>query len=184
MLDFDQSPFQKQQAMVDWPPPDAEALAHSRRLEKRIREEIETNDGKITFFRFMEMALHEPGLGYYSAGTRKLGPDGDFITAPEISPLFSICLARQCAEVLDVLEDPWILELGAGSGVMARDVLLELGRLECLPERYLIMETSAELRERQQRLLEKAVPDLFGRIDWLERLPEQPFRGVVLANEV
>ena len=160
-----------------------EETAHSERLVHRIRDAIEAAGGWISFERFMEMALYEPGLGYYSAGSTKLGSEGDFVTAPEISPLFSRCLANQCAEVLQSVIGGHILELGAGSGVMAADVLSELQRQQKLPERYLILEVSADLRERQRALLHKRVPGLMDRIEWLERLPED-FRGVLLANEV
>lgn len=157
--------------------------AHSERLVLRIRDAIEAAGGWISFERFMELALYEPGLGYYSAGATKLGSAGDFVTAPEISPLFSRCLANQCVEVLQSVPGGWILELGAGSGVMAADVLSELDRQQKVPERYLILEVSADLRERQRALLQKRVPHLMERIEWLERLPED-FRGVLLANEV
>jgi SAM-dependent MidA family methyltransferase len=150
---------------------------------QRIRDEIETHGGWISFERFMEMALYEPGMGYYSAGATKLGRDGDFVTAPEISPLFSRCLAMQCAEVLTQLGGGSILELGAGSGVMAADLLLELAMQQCLPDRYLILEVSADLRARQRVTIEQRAPHLLDRVQWLDRLPEQ-LRGVVLANEV
>jgi len=130
------------------------------------------------------MALYEPGLGYYSAGASKIGKGGDFVTAPEISPLFSICLARQCAEALRQLDQAVILELGAGTGVMASDVMRELQLLDCLPETYYILEPSADLRQRQQHLLEQRLPDLVSRVRWLDTLPVQPLRAVILANEV
>lgn len=157
--------------------------AHSERLVHRIQDAIEAAGGWISFERYMEMALYEPGLGYYSAGATKLGSEGDFVTAPEISPLFSRCLANQCAEVLQTVNGGDILELGAGSGVMAADVLGELDRQGQIPARYLILEVSADLRERQRVLLQKRVPHLLDRIEWLDRLPEE-FRGVLLANEV
>jgi SAM-dependent MidA family methyltransferase len=156
--------------------------AHSEQLVQRIREVIEAAGGWISFERFMEMALYEPGLGYYSAGATKLGEAGDFVTAPEISPLFSRCLANQCSEVLDATGGH-ILELGAGSGVMASDVLAELERQQKLPQRYFILEVSADLRERQRTLLQQRLPHLMDRIEWLDSLPEG-FRGVLLANEV
>jgi len=165
------------------PPLSPEEAAHSQRLIERIRDAIEAANGWISFERYMEMALYEPGLGYYSAGATKLGGAGDFVTAPEISSLFSGCLANQAAEVLQSISGGSILELGAGSGVMAADVLSELTRQQCLPERYLILEVSADLRERQRALLQKRVPELMARIEWLDRLPEG-FRGVLLANEV
>lgn len=158
--------------------------AHSERLIERIRDAIEAAHGWISFERFMEMALYEPGLGYYSAGATKLGGAGDFVTAPEISSLFSRCLANQSAEVLQSIGGSGsILELGAGSGVMAVDVLSELVRQERLPERYLILEVSADLRDRQRALLQARLPELMSRIEWLDQLP-QDFRGVLLANEV
>ncbi|MGM0593848.1 MAG: class I SAM-dependent methyltransferase, partial [Pseudomonadota bacterium] len=129
-------------------------------------------------------ALYAPGLGYYSAGSGKFGEAGDFVTAPELSPLFSRCLARQCAEVLAGIGGGEILEFGAGSGVMAADILAELARLEQLPPRYCILELSADLRQRQQQTIEQRVPELASRVVWLDALPEAGFRGVVLANEV
>ena len=157
--------------------------AHSRRLAHRIWEEIDKCGGWLSFERFMEMALYEPGLGYYSAGAIKLGAGGDFVTAPEVSSLFSRCLAIQCGEVLQHVSGGSILELGAGSGVMAADLLNELAAQGCLPERYLILEVSADLRERQLALIRERAPEHEARVDWLDRLPEE-FRGVVLANEV
>jgi SAM-dependent MidA family methyltransferase len=168
---------------ADLPPLTAEELAHSRRLVERIRDAIDAGNGWISFERFMELALYEPGLGYYSAGAAKLGRSGDFITAPEISPLFSRCIAAQCAEVLARLGQADVLELGAGSGVMAADVLAELERLDRLPTRYLILEVSADLRERQRRMLAARLPHLLDRIEWLDHLP-QGLRGVLMANEV
>jgi len=133
----------------------------------------------------MEQALYAPGLGYYSAGIRKLGADGDFITAPEISPLFSQCLARQCQQILAALDDNRIiLEFGAGSGIMAADILKELEHLDCLPSQYLILEISADLQQRQRETLQAQVPQLLERVQWLERLPTEPLHGVILANEV
>ncbi len=167
----------------DLPPPDAGALAHSEQLVNRIRDEIERVGGWMSFERYMEMALYEPGLGYYSAGSRKLGQDGDFVTAPESSPLFSRCLANQCAEILGELGGGDILELGAGSGIMAADVLAELNEQRNVPGRYLILEVSADLRERQRALLSERVPELLDRVAWLDAAPE-PFTGVILANEV
>lgn len=165
------------------PPLTPEETDHSERLVTRIRDAIDAGNGWISFERFMEMALYEPGLGYYSAGSTKLGPAGDFVTAPEISPLFSRCLAAQCVEVFDRLGGGDILELGAGSGVMAADVLAELALQDRLPQRYFILEVSGDLRERQRRTLSERVPQLLARVEWLDRLPAQ-LRGVVLANEV
>lgn len=156
---------------------------HSARLEARVRDEISCAGGWISFARYMQMALYEPGLGYYSAGARKLGAAGDFITAPEVAPVFSRCLAVQCEEVLRALGGGDVLELGAGSGVMAAELLGELARRDCLPARYRILDVSADLRERQRATLEAAVPQLVDRVEWLDRLPGD-FTGIVVANEV
>lgn len=161
----------------------AEEAAHSRKVVNRIQDEIDARNGWLSFERFMELALYEPGLGYYSAGSEKLGRSGDFVTAPEVSPLFSRCLAQQCSEILGQVSGGAILEFGAGSGVMAADLLHELAAQDCLPARYFILEVSADLRERQAALLRERVPAHASRVEWLERLPEE-FRGVVLANEV
>jgi SAM-dependent MidA family methyltransferase len=171
------------QNLADLPVPAPEALEHSRRLAALVREAIGAAGGLIPFNRYMELALYAPGLGYYSAGARKFGAAGDFVTAPELSPLFSRCLARQCAEVLGDLGGGSILELGAGSGVMAADILLELHALGQLPEEYLILEVSAELKERQRATLATKAPVLATRVRWLEALPEG-FSGVILGNEV
>ncbi len=166
------------------PPASPEALEHSARLQALIGAEMAAANGVLTFVRFMELALYAPGLGYYSAGSRKFGESGDFVTAPEISPLFSRCLARQCQAVLQVVGQGSVLEFGAGSGVMASDILLELEALGSLPENYFILELSPDLRQRQQETLRRLVPQLFDRIQWLDALPPAGFKGVVLANEV
>ena len=157
--------------------------AHSQALLKRIRREIDAHEGWISFARFMEMALYEPGLGYYSAGATKFGAAGDFVTAPEISSLFSRCVASQCAEVLAALGCVDLLELGAGSGVMAADMLNELEALGWLPRRYLILELSADLRQRQLATLAERAPRHLERVAWLEQLPDS-LTGLIVANEV
>jgi SAM-dependent MidA family methyltransferase len=170
-------------AALPLPPLTADEAEHSRRLVRRIWEEIDARGGWLSFERFMEMALYEPGLGYYSAGASKLGAGGDFVTAPEVSSLFSRCLATQCSEILQHVSGSAILEFGAGSGVMAADLLNELAVQGSLPERYLILEVSADLRERQRALVQERAPAHAARVEWLDRLPEE-LRGVVLANEV
>jgi SAM-dependent MidA family methyltransferase len=165
------------------PPLSPAEQRHSRALATRIREQLIAAGGWLSFERFMELALYAPGLGYYSAGSVKLGTGGDFVTAPEMSDLFSRCLARQCAQVLAVSNGE-ILELGAGTGRMAATVLTELAAQELLPQRYAILEVSADLAERQRRRLARLPAELRERVVWLERLPEQPLRGVILANEV
>lgn len=156
---------------------------HSEAVARLIRQRIADEGGWIAFETFMELALYAPGYGYYSAGSVKLGPGGDFVTAPEISDLFSICVARQCAEVLRFTGGS-ILELGAGTGRMAATVLEHLASLDALPSEYAILEVSADLRERQQHRIARLVPELRERVKWLDRLPERPIRGVIVANEV
>jgi SAM-dependent MidA family methyltransferase len=161
-----------------------EEHAHVERVRERIAAEIDAAEGWIGFDRYMELALYAPGLGYYSAGARKLGPGGDFTTAPEVSRLFGGCVARQCAEILAALGRGSILEIGPGSGRLAADVLSRLDVLGCMPERYLMLEVSADLRERQREHIAAAVPHLAPRVEWLDAPPDIAFDGVVLANEV
>jgi SAM-dependent MidA family methyltransferase len=168
----------------DLPEPGPEAAAHSERLQTLIKAEIQAQGGSIPFARFMELALYAPGLGYYSGGLHKFGREGDFTTAPEVSPLFSQSLAVQCAQVLENLEHADVLEAGAGSGVMAADILAELERLGQLPDRYFILELSGELRQRQRETLQAKVPHLLEKVQWLEALPLSGFRGVILGNEL
>lgn len=184
MLRMDNSACGGMGRELQMPVPPGPAREHSDALAGLVREQIHEGGGSISFERFMEMALYEPGLGYYSAGATRFGEAGDFITAPHVSPLFSRCLARQCRQALAALSGGDILELGAGSGIMARDLLLELEALDSLPERYLILETGADLRRRQQELFSSRIPRLLPRITWLEALPEQPLSGVIIANEV
>jgi SAM-dependent MidA family methyltransferase len=164
------------------PQPAAQALAHSAQLTALIRQDIAQQGGWIPFSRFMELSLYAPALGYYSAGARKFGEAGDFITAPELSALFGRSLARQLMEIMQ-LSSRHILELGAGSGQLALDILRELESRNALPECYAILEVSADLRERQQALLQAKVPHLRARVQWLDALPEK-VTGVVIGNEV
>lgn len=164
------------------PVPSAEAAQHSNQLIEMIRQEIFAQGGWVSFSRYMELALYAPGLGYYTAGAHKFGEAGDFITAPELSPLFGRTMARQVAEIM-AGSSSCILELGAGSGKLAADILSELEKIGHLPERYMILEVSADLRARQQVLLIQRLPQLFNRIHWLDTLPEN-FSGAIVANEV
>lgn len=164
------------------PVPDADALAHSRACVAMLRAEIAAAGGWLSFARYMDRALYAPGLGYYAAGARKFGVAGDFVTAPEISPLFGRCLARAAEDTVRGAKGD-VLELGPGSGKLARDVLVELDTCNALPNRYLMLEVSADLRERQRALLRGLPGHLFDRIEWCDALP-QNFRGAVLANEV
>lgn len=164
------------------PPPSPQAREHSSRVAAHIRQEIATAGGWIPFSRYMELALYAPGLGYYMAGARKLGAEGDFVTAPEISPLFGETLAHQVREVLAAAGGE-VLEVGAGSGALAATLLAELERLDALPARYLILELSPDLRRRSRDTLAARLPHLMERIAWLNRLPPA-FSGCVLGNEV
>jgi SAM-dependent MidA family methyltransferase len=154
----------------------------SETLSGRIREEIREH-GMIPFSRFMERALYEPGLGYYSAGLYKLGAGGDFVTAPEIGDLFAACLARQVRELSSLPGGCDILEVGAGSGRLAAALLRELGP-DDLPGRYRILETSADLRQVQDEHIATAAPEGRDRVEWLDAPPEKGWSGVLLANEV
>jgi len=157
---------------------------HCARMHGYLVEQIAAAGGWLSFETFMDSALYAPGLGYYSAGAHKLGAGGDFTTAPEVSSLFGACVARQCAEILESLGGGSILEIGAGSGRLAVDVLRRLHTLGRLPDAYWILEVSGDLRERQRRRLAQSLPDLIDRVHWLDQPPEHPFDGVMLANEV
>lgn len=158
-------------------------MIHNEKLITCIRQEIDASGGLIDFARFMQMALYTPGLGYYSTGTHKLGRYGDFVTAPEISPLFATCLAKQFQQIFMSLDKKNILEFGAGSGIFAKDVLFELKKMKQLPEHYYILEISADLRDRQLQLFKTACPEFLPRITWLDALPKN-FDGIIFANEM
>src|SRR4051812_993144 len=151
----------------------ADEEQHSRAATALIRERLVAAGGWLSFAEFMELALYAPGLGYYSAGAVKLGASGDFVTAPEISDLFSRCVARQCAEVLAAAGGD-ILELGAGTGRMAACVLQSLAELGVLPDKYAILEVSADLADRQRARLKELPQGLRDRVVWLDRLPATP----------
>lgn len=164
------------------PIPDAAAQSHSDQLSQLIADEIRCAGGWISFARYMDLTLYAPGLGYYSAGSRKFGAAGDFVTAPEMTPLFGRTLARQVAEVMaqSTLE---IIEAGAGTGLLAADLLLALEALGSLPNHYRILDISAELAERQRNTLAARAPHLLDRVEWLDALPDR-FSGVLVGNEV
>lgn len=169
------------------PEPSDDAKAASHALSARIAAAIQQAGGWLPFVDYMDMALHLPGLGYYAGGSLKFGAAGDFVTAPELTPLFGQALAAQVAQVLDACAvspaPTFLLEVGAGSGRLAADLLLALEALDRLPERYAILELSGELRARQQQTIETAAPHLAARVVWLDALPER-FSGCVIANEL
>jgi len=162
------------------PPEELKQLSHS--LSTRIRSSFD-EDGMMPFSRYMEMVLYEPGLGYYSAGLHKLGESGDFVTAPELGSLFAACLAGQVEEIAGLLGSYDLLEVGAGTGKLAADLLRHLPT-DKLPERYLVLERSADLRQVQQAYIQASVPDLADRVHWLDRPPADRWQGVLIANEV
>jgi SAM-dependent MidA family methyltransferase len=171
---------------VTLPDPGPDALAHSARLVAAIRADIRASGGSIPFSRYMELALYAPGLGYYSAGATKFGAAGDFVTAPELGPLFAQCIAEAVSPVLRGLgAGSEFVELGGGSGAFAQDVLLALAARNALPAAYRILEPSADLRERQRERLQGALPPpVMARVHWIDRPADDEWRGVLFANEV
>lgn len=167
------------------PEPDSEALGHSKQLTQRILYEIDAAGGWISFAQYMALALYTPGLGYYSAGASKLGQAGDFVTGPVLGDLLSRTLATQVAESLQAIgNEACVLELGAGNGRLALDLLLALAEKGTLPLHYCIIEVSAHFRSEQKALLEQHLPqEILMRVQWLDALPSV-FNGVILANEV
>ncbi|MDP3777341.1 class I SAM-dependent methyltransferase [Methylotenera sp.] len=169
--------------MSSLPIPNADAQAHSQQLALLIQDRISQYGGWLSFADFMQMVLYTPSLGYYSGGAKKFGVGGDFVTAPEISPLFAQAVANQVAQVLVETQGD-VLELGAGSGKLAVDLLLSLQALNQLPSHYYILEVSAYLRQVQLETMQKSLPEaLFERVVWLDTLPAD-FVGVMLGNEV
>lgn len=174
--------------MASLPTPSPTAQALSQQLSQLIQQKIKNAGGWISFAEFMQMALYTPGLGYYSGGAKKFGQDGDFVTAPEISPLFAQTIALQTSQILACSDakslNASVLELGAGTGQFAADLLLELDHLNCLPKQYFILEVSAHLRQVQAETLQARLPNnLYDKLVWLNELPEK-FRGLILGNEV
>jgi len=165
-----------------WPEPSTEARAHSERVVAHIARRIVDAGGWIPFADYMGAALYAPGLGYYVAGTRKFGGDGDFVTAPEMSALYGRAVAAQLAEVLTHVPGE-VIELGPGTGRMAVDVLIALAARAVLPHRYLLLEVSPDLRERQRELLRREAPALLPRVEWIDVLPKC-WRGAIVGNEV
>ena len=174
--------FHPMSTQVQLPQPSSEAAEASRALHAHIAAEISAAGGWISFARYMELALYTPGLGYYSGGAHKFGAAGDFITSPELTPLFAQTVAAQAAQVM-ALSAPHIIEVGGGSGALATDLLLALEQRGTLPDSYAILELSGELRARQADTLHQRAPHLLARVQWLDTLPEK-FSGFVVGNEV
>ncbi|MCK8515395.1 SAM-dependent methyltransferase [Methylonatrum kenyense] len=167
-----------------WPTPDDSAAAHSERLCKTLADALAENGNWMSFRDWMEHVLYSPGLGYYSAGATRFGAAGDFVTAPEVSPLFGRTLARQCGDSLAACAGDTILELGPGRGMLARDILRAMQQDETLPARYLMLDRSGTLREEQAQTLSVLPDEVRARVQWLDRLPDSPINGLILANEV
>ncbi|MDJ0904755.1 MAG: SAM-dependent methyltransferase [Woeseiaceae bacterium] len=166
------------------PEPDPDSLGHSKAVAAYVRERIAGAGGSISFAEYMHLCLYAPALGYYAAGATKFGQAGDFVTAPEVSALFGRTLARQSAGILAQLDSPAILEIGAGSGKLAADILEALAAADTLPAGgYCILEVSPDLQQRQRNLLAERVPDLIDSVRWLNAMPAG-FTGVVIANEL
>ncbi len=165
------------------PPPDADQLAASQQLGARVAAEIDVAGGWIGFDRWMARALYEPGLGYYSGGSRKFGAAGDFVTAPELSPLFGQCMAVQLAQWFEQGASQTIYEFGAGTGSLAATILESLSDSGLDEVNYRFVEVSGELRERQGEMLAARVPQALERVTWLDALPDR-IEGVVLGNEL
>lgn len=167
------------------PIPDHYSQEHADLVLQYLRKQIAAAPTKrLNFAEYMQDVLYAPGLGYYAVGNRKFGKEGDFITAPEVSPLFSQCIALQVKQIFDAVADPVLLEFGAGSGKMALDIMQALAEMNTLPKAYYILEVSAELKLRQQQFLQQHAPNLYPYFKWLTSLPAKPFNGVILANEV
>ena len=169
--------------MTRLPEPDFDARAHSERVTRAVRAEIAAGAGYVPFSRYMDLVLHAPGLGYYASGAAKLGAGGDFVTAPEITPLFGAALATQVEAILAATGRREIVELGGGSGRLAVDLLDALAARGALPSRYAILEPSADLAARQRATLERDARELCGRVRWLTTLPDA-IDGALIANEV
>jgi SAM-dependent MidA family methyltransferase len=169
-----------EEALVQLPQPAPAEIKHSEALVELVISEIEKHEGRISFRDYMNLLLYAPALGYYSGGLAKIGREGDFVTSPEISPLFGRTIANQCQNLFDQDCGRKILEFGAGSGKLCEQIMCNAGNLDS----YLILELSADLRSRQQQYLKQVLPsEKFDRVSWLDSLPDQ-FSGIVLANEV
>ncbi len=169
--------------MADLPLPDLDARTHSERVVAHLRAAIATAGGWISFARYMGLALYAPRLGYYAAGATKLGAAGDFVTAPELTPLFAAALATQVVEILAVTSRREVVELGGGSGRLAAELLNALAARDALPSRYAILEPSPDLRERQRATIARDALRHVARVEWVAALPPV-IDGAVIANEV
>jgi len=169
---------------LDLPEPTTEEIAQSQKLVEVIKQVIKEAGGWIGFEHYMQLALYYPGLGYYSGGAQKFGEQGDFITSPEVSPLFAQTLAKPISTLIETIPEVKIIEFGAGSGKLAAELLRALQKKASLPEKYFIIELSAELQQRQRDTIYQIAPELLTRVQWLTKLPESRLNAIVIANEV
>ncbi|HSW71747.1 MAG TPA: SAM-dependent methyltransferase, partial [Gammaproteobacteria bacterium] len=168
--------------MTTLPPLSPEMQKQGEAMLNHLEQLIQKAGGHISFAHFMKHALYAQDLGYYTSPLQKFGETGDFVTAPEISPLFAKTLARQFAAILSTMPEAAILELGAGTGIFAKEVMTELKELQALPSQYYIFEASPTLIARQKKVLETSCPQFFSRFNWLTELPDH-FQGIIFANE-
>ena len=160
------------------------SLDHSLLVREQLIQHINTRDGWISFEEFIDFVMYKPGLGYYSAGAEKIGHSGDFTTAPEISKLFGMALANQITPILDHYQSPSIIEIGAGTGKLAFDIMTQLNDYQVNFDRYYILELSADLKQRQQSMLSHLPTKTLNKIVWLNSIPMDSIDGVIIANEV
>ena len=160
------------------------SLDHSLLVREQLIQHINTRDGWISFEEFVDFVMYKPGLGYYSAGAEKIGHSGDFTTAPEISKLFGMALANQMTPILDHYQSPSIIEIGAGTGKLAFDIMTQLNDYQVNFDRYYILELSADLKQRQQSMLSHLPTKTLNKIVWLDSIPMDSIDGVIIANEV
>ena len=169
---------------IDFKRPDQEALKHTILVQEHLKSEVNNHQGWLSFHDFMNFVLYKPTLGYYSAGTHKIGSGGDFTTAPEISNLFGVAIANQLLPALRRYKKPSILEIGAGSGKLALDVINHLSNSNLELDHYYILEISGDLRKRQKRILSQLPTETKVKIKWLDEIPEEGIEGALIANEV
>ena len=173
-----------QNQQLELPTPPEADLRKVEPLLDFIATEMANNGGRLSFERFMEIALYTPALGYYTSANNIFGGEGDFITAPELTPLFSRCIARQiCQAMAEIDSAISVLEFGAGAGTMAIDILKELQVLDSLPSNYYIVEISPLLQQRQREKIVEQLPHLLDRVSWVKEVPDE-FVGIIVGNEI
>jgi SAM-dependent MidA family methyltransferase len=168
---------------IDLPLPNSDYLKKSKVIADVIKKEIDKNNGCLSFKDFMDHALYQKDLGYYSSKRQIIGPDGDFITAPEIGNIFAGAIAKQCALAFSATAAASVLEIGAGKGSLAVDILQRLDQMNCLPEQYFIIEISEKLIKHQKKKLNDKAPEYSSVVSWITSVPDN-FDGIIIANEL